>query len=271
MRRTPVVVVLCSIAATMTCVAVASARLPEWGRCVEAAKGVYRDAGCTEHVGKGESGKYQWRGASSIIKPGITAQGSGAVLEDVSGNTVRCGTITGSSRDASMGLTIETSNLQQARGSLSFRSCVDTKSGASCGEIKTTELRGTLGYIFGAGTPDPSVGLGMKPVSGSVFAVASCPGAEHPNITIGRKSGARRGGSVISHIEPVDEMTTSFTENYEQSGGVQNPTAFEDGSEYELESSFEGTKGPFVQAALELKYANISEEPIELRAYCNGC
>jgi hypothetical protein len=50
-----------------------------------------------------------------------------------------------------------------------------------------------------------------------------------------------------------------------------SPTALENGSEYVLESSFEGSKGPFEQSALDWNYANTSEEPIEIRAFCGGC
>jgi hypothetical protein len=149
--------------------------------------------------------------------------------------------------------------------------CVDVSSGVFCGEIRTKELGAKLGYISGGGSAHPVVGLDMKPVTGRVFAEVACPASGPKNVVLGKKKGSGGGGSLISHIEPVDEMTTSFTETYAQTGGVQNPTSLESGDEDVLEGSFTGPKGPFERVGLQLTYTNTTEEPLEIRAYCSGC
>ena len=200
---------------------------PEWGRCVEAASGRYADAGCTERVGKGSVGTFEWLRGGSIVKRGITGVAAGAVLETVGGRTIGCGTSgdgSGESPEVEMPLGVtplpptaspETKfNQPKANGTLGFNNCVESTYG-SCGTITTEPLKAELGYIAGAGSVDPSVGLDMKAANGKRFAEVSCPGAAQPIVV---------EGSVISHIEPVDEMTTNFTETYTASEGVQSPT-----------------------------------------------
>jgi hypothetical protein len=175
-------------------------------------------------------------------------------------------------KQGKMGLIVEPpARLEQTRGFLLFNGCVDVSSGVLCGEIKAKELGAKLGYISGGGSAHPVVGLDMKPVTGRVFAEVACPASGPKNVVLGKKKGSSGGGSLISHIEPIDEMTTSFTETYAQTGGVQNPTSFESGNEDVLEASFTGPNGPFERVGLQLTYTNTTEEPLEIRAYCSGC
>jgi hypothetical protein len=260
----------------LSAVAAASAtvRLPEFGQCVKDARGQYTDAGCTERVGEHRGG-FEWLGRGKIASREITATAPEVVIEGVDGHKIVCagtgGGGGGGVRAGEMGLTVEPPGLNETRGFLVLNGCVDVSSGASCGEIKTKELGAKLGYISGGGSPHPVVGLDMKPVKGRVFAEFACPASGPKNVVLGKKKGSSRGGSLISHIEPIDEMTTSFAETYAQTGGVQNPTSFESGEEDTLEASFTGPNGPFEQVGMQLTYTNTNEEPLEIRAYCSGC
>ncbi len=291
MKHISITVLLCSIAAAIVNLPTAGAAAlvrPEWGRCVTDTTGQYSDSGCTEKVGKGKGGKFEWLRSASIVNRGITGKGSEAVLEGVGGHTVSCGTPAAPARqndalltENEMGLLeppplppeipteppIEGLTKSEVVGTLGLNNCVDSTYGA-CENVKTAEIRGLLGYISGAGTPNPSVGLDMKPAIGKVFAEISCPGAEHP-IVVGHKKGS--GNSVISQLQPVDEMTTSFKETYSASKGIQSPAKLETGNENILEVSFDGPAGPFERSGLKLKFVNTSEELIEIRAYCKGC
>jgi hypothetical protein len=282
MKLIRTIVALCSLAAATlgaAAVATAAVKLPEWGRCVAVATGRYRDAGCTEHVARGESGTFEWQGRGAIVKRGITAVGTEVVIESATHHTIICNGTSGPSRSGSaaasegafMTLVVEPNDLQQTKGTLSFKGCFDVTTGVSCGELNTPEMVGVVGFISGGGTPHPAVGLRTTPVKGGVFAEAACPATGPKNVVLGRKSPGKAASSVISHIQPVDQMATSFEETYEQAGGIQSPTSFESGKEGLLEASFEGRKGPFERVGLQLTYTNTTEEALEIRAYCHGC
>lgn len=279
MKPIRMIVALCSVAAvalSAAAIAGAAMKLPEWGRCVADATGQYTDAGCTEHVAKGESGKFEWLGRGQIVNRAITAVGPEVVIEGAAHKIACTGTGGGGGGGgaepaATMGLLVEPSGLQQTKGSLSFQGCTYVTAGASCGELKTPELVAVLGFISGGGSPHPVVGVDTRPVKGGVFAEVACPASGPKNVVLGRKKPGKAGNSVISHIEPIDQMATGFTETYEQAGGVQNPTSFESGKEDVLEASFDGRKGPFEPVGLKLTYTNTTEEELEIRAYCNGC
>ena len=152
--------------------------------------------------------------------------------------------------------------------SLSFRGC--STSFPECGELRTARLRGALGFISGGGSPSPSVGLDLKPQhpDSGPFATFAFPSAGG---IVGRARHGKRGDSVISRITPIDEMTTMFTQTYSESApGVQDPTKFEDGKEDVLEMSLSGSGG-FEQTALTLTTSDTTREPVEIRAYCEGC
>jgi hypothetical protein len=277
--------------------AAASPTLPEWGRCMASDKGEYSDAGCTDKVGKGK-GSYDWKSALSVAQPELTSQSSEAVIEGVNGNRLvyasEAEPMVARTRSAAeaakssflVGIVVTfrfdpriTFILILSGGGpkevkqvvFSFPAGIESGTGASCEEIKTTELHGALGYISGSGSPDPSVGLNLK-TKGPIFAEFACPAAGRPSVVIGRNKRTKLGGSVISRITPVDEMTTEFTQVYSESApGIQNPTKFETGNTAVLEASFAGPNGPFEQAALTSTTSDTSREPIEIRAYCNGC
>jgi hypothetical protein len=262
------------------------------------AKGEYTDAGCTNKVGKGHGGTYEWRGALSIAEPELTAVGGEAlVFESVRGNKLVYTTEESESlvtaQLASPQLRIPTpweiilraiarwlkkmilargGPKQIISGSFSFAEGEDVGSGARCEPTTSTELRGVLGYISGGGSPDPSVGLMYEAPGSSVFAEFPCPAAGRPSAVIGRKPHAKHRDGVISRITPIDEMTTTFSETFSESApGIQDPTHFEGGRLELLEATGEGLGGAFEQTALTAEAIDTSKEPLEIRAYCNGC
>ncbi len=245
----------------------ASAKLPEWGRCVAGAKGKYRNAACTEPVAKRAEGSYEWKHSpnNEVIRNGAGE----AVLETVGGTKIRCSHFEGE-------LWIpETTDTVVTDVHLTFVECVEPKSGASCqngakGEIKSTKLQGVLGYIAGGGTETPSVGLSLAPAPGQgALAEFTCPELRPEQIVLGKPGGGGHGDSVIATITPVDLMTPEFKLTYSETSGVQSPTKFEgEGNEDVLEMSFNGRKGAFEQTGLllETPYSSGSVER-EVRAY----
>ena len=270
-------VAVCGIAALVS--ASASAKLPEWGKCVKTpvevkgkvkAKGKYADANCTEKTG----GEYEFlKGTEGL--PGGTEftnilTSEKATLETSFGISVNC---TGQTARGYLSGTKEVSNVV-----VTFTGCEASLGNFKCentfkeeegeeynfkyikGEIRTFGLKGKLVYISGAGTPSPVVGLQLEPEQkNGWFAFFGCgPGGAHPlpaiKSVVGRKpQGANGGDKVVSPITPINTMGTETTQKYEikknpETGenerGVQEPSEI-NGKPAHLETQlfFEGEPG----------------------------
>ncbi len=139
-------------------------------------------------------------------------------LEAKSGATVKCLASTNSGE--------VTTSKTFAKVQLKYTGCKEgtgsnTCSNKSSGEIVTSVLKSELVYINKA---SKEVGQVFKPeVAGSAFAKFECAG------TLGAVT---LSGGVIAKLpsEQVNKFQTSFTWNYRQTKGVQEPTEYEEGS-----------------------------------------
>jgi hypothetical protein len=276
---------LAALAASAMLCASASAALPEWGKCVKLAKGKYTNAACTG--AKTKNGGYEWdHGTTAIEKRGFTSSGGEAELRTTEGIATDCTSET------------TTGELSGFKGvsdvEVTFQGCHANLAGLVCtggeieefeegyikekpGEIKTRELKGTLGYIEGKGTEKPVVGISLTPESKKgLFAQFICGGVLV--VRVGAKPRKGGGDSIISPIEPVNQMGSTATQTYTQQQeceeevchgtGVQIPTSFEGGKpdvlETEISDNFGGTE--WAQSAQTLTTINTLEEEVEIKA-----
>ncbi len=285
----------------------ASAAGPEWGRCLKVPveikghvhkKGKYSNAGCTTALAGGE---YEFlKGVEGL--PGgaeFTAKQTSEQAE----------------LETSQGISVDCTSTE-ARGSLSgirdvtsvevtFKGCELTFLDFACentfeeseeppkfeyfeGEISTRLLKGKLGYISGAGTSEPKVGLELEPEEKKgLFAEFVC-GVKHSReggpliVRVGGKEAKGGGDSIISPVTPIDTMATTLTQTYEEktvtneSGevererGHQNPESFEGKKKDILESEAgdgSGTLGWADDAQVDTLETRLdSGEQLEIRA-----
>lgn len=288
----------------------ASAAKPEWGKCVKASevgkKGQYNDANCTE---KGGSKEYYWE-KGKTLKPvpfkGHSPAGSGGVL--TTGLAI-CGAGTytdkrvprkkceeGGGKWESPGavLKVECENEASegvAEGKnkigdvhvrftgchLSTPPCTGTH-GEATGEVKTSTLKGELGYL---NKDKQEVGVVLTPQEkNGLFAEFICLGVDLTHVGVGnKKEGAwyepeNHGGydSIISPITPVNTMTDEYTQVYKvNSEGENEPFNFEGKPKDQLEDYIENTgiagdSTVWQKAGEEITNINVPEEPGEIKA-----
>jgi hypothetical protein len=289
-----------------------SAALPEWGKCVklpaiikgkEKTKGKFGNANCTEAGTEYEFLKGTTQLPSTEFTNKMTS--SEAVLELSVGIQVRC---TGQTATGLLSGTKEVSDVE-----VTFTGCNAPQLSFSCenqfinesteenpntfkyiaGEIKTRRLKGKLGYISGAGTATPVVGLSLEPEEKKgLFAFFGCGSHEagNPNPVplifsqVGRKPTGENGGdSIISPISPVNTMGKETTQVYREKR-ITNPETGEEEAVKGVQepSSFENGKPDFLETQLFLGEASIewlkssqeetavtelnSEEELEIKA-----
>jgi len=280
-------VVVLAVSAMMC--ASASAVLPEWGRCIPEPKGKYTNAACTG--AKVKNGGFAWlKGTSNIEKPGFTSSGGEAELRTTSGIATDCssetttGQLSGSKEVSSVEVT--------------FQGCHANLLGLVCtggeveefeegyikekpGEIKTRSLTGKLGYIEGAGTEHPVVGISLRPEGKkALFAQFICGGILV--VRVGANPHKGGGNSIISPISPINVMGTTAVQTYTQQQecevveevnvchgtGVQIPTSFEGGKpdilETEISDNFANIE--WAGSAQTLTTTNTLEEEVEIKA-----
>jgi hypothetical protein len=234
--------------------------LPDLGRCqkvtptTEGTKlvyhGGYTNATCTLES-EASAGRYEW-----TTGPGPQAKFKGASaavkLQSVGGKVVTC---TASSSEG------EYTGPKTQKVSMVLSGCFQgpkaqsvtcQSSSAAEGEIRTTPLEGGMEFIKEGVAPEvPSVGVDLKPASGSTVAAFECGGKA---VTV--------GGSVIVPVTPVDKMATSFKFKALQGGGKQSPEAFEVGPKDTLTFNEGGEE----QAGLTASQTNTNEELLEIKA-----
>jgi hypothetical protein len=234
-------------AITVVASSVASAKTPEWGKCVAQAGGKYLDGNCQS---KGKGGSFEWKKGASLPNVPFTGHnvGSGGVLRsnfrECAGGTYNFRAVTRKKCEegggtvnegghASVECESETSTGETSGKDLiknvavTFKGCkfvgilpVHSK-GAEEGEVRTEPLKGSLGYINAA---EHKVGVLLEPATKhGLFANFDIPLLSlEVSVGVGNsKVGAyytpeSKGGwdGIISPITPVNQMTSGYTQVY---------------------------------------------------------
>jgi hypothetical protein len=284
-----------AVAAVMASSAFAGSK-PEWGQCFAKAGGKYTDAACQN---KGKGGAFEWRKSTAVVKKGFTGSGGSGLL---STQTIACektcvnekGEETAEAKEHPLHINIavectgesaagEDSGKNGVKNvSVTFTGCLIFGSApcnntANPGEIKTSILKGELGYINKAAH---EVGIVLEPeTKKGLFAKFEC--GENFITTevgqVGKKQGppayAPKGGGdkIISPITPVNVMTTSLTQVYTVNEGDENiPSKFEGGKLSILEAVAVNTEKPadrglWSPAGEAITNVNTTEEAVEIK------
>jgi len=225
---------LCLLLALAACAiasAGATAALPSYAEC-EATEGPFSDPGC-HHLGPPDT----WAvvpfefGPETLVKATFEARvaKAGLRIEPTTGMALTCKGASSSGEFA--GSKEERAVLYAFRGCrLGSQPCMSA--GQQAGRITTYPLTAVLGYLAGAGTSMPTVGLSFSAESEPYLLQASCGSV---NV---RLSGAVVG--VVSH--DIDFMSKVSIQTFAQTAGVQEFTSFEGGtpSERQLQLEFSG-------------------------------
>ena len=294
---------LCLVAvfAIAAVTASSASALPEWGKCTAKAGGKYSDGNCTVKAKKG-TGTFEWTKGKSLAPVPFTGKnvGSGGVLT----TTLRACGVPGATphlkqfprkkciEEGGEEQTSETEPIRiecesetssgEANGTknvgnikVTFNGCTlggflpCKGQGLAEGEIKTTTLKGALGYINKA---KKEVGVVLEPaVKHGIFANFECGGLNETTVGVGnKKDGAfyedkpgveNHGGydQVISPITPVNTMTSEYTQVYAVSSEApfaNIPTKFE-GKHI---SALEDTLVPLIEPGSKFQWASAGEE-----------
>jgi len=274
-------------ATTAVLAASASASKPEWGKCVPIANGKFSNAGCTE---KAKDGGWEWLAGTKYINARhFTSVGGEAELNTTAGISTHC---TSETAEGELSGTKNVSNVevtfQGCRANLLNLQCTggDIEIGeegikfTNPGEIKTSRLKGTLGYISGKETESPVVGVSLTPEQKKgLFAGFICSNT----LVVHVGPFGKGGNSIIGQIGPVNVMSNEATQTYTQvqeeyepeegvkafrNTGVQVPTSFEGKPKDTLETQIYLDYiniGPF-ESGQTLTTVNHLEEEIEIRA-----
>ncbi len=201
--------------------------LPEIGRCLAApGSGRYKNSACTEKAGtKAEEKRFEWAKGAVAGGKGFTAIAGPATFD----NEPSCASVTASGEYSEV--------LGAIRGVkdvvLRFRECMLTFPDATCrtpgaaeGEIVTSALKGKLGYVSGAKTRTPVVGLELTPPSRKTpFTSIEC-GAGSARWLVGEGPG-KGGNRIIGTLGEANVMSASFANAFAATEGKQEPQSFE--------------------------------------------
>jgi alpha-tubulin suppressor-like RCC1 family protein len=218
----------------------ATAEAPEFGRCVEVAKGTgeFSSASCTTEMA---GGSFKWK--PGVEKAGFALIGGEAVLETTGKEKITCKAESGSGE--------YTSPKSVANVLLTLTGCEHggakcTSAGAGEGELVTSTLEGELGW---RNKTSLQVGLDLAPSEPGSFAEGKC-GSTKVEIS----------GSVIGVVQ-TDEMLKFSTLTFEQKEGKQKPTHFSEGEPDVLEMLL---GGKLEQTGLSVSITQTSEEKVEV-------
>lgn len=280
----------------------ASAANPEWGQCYEKTGGKYTNSSCTT---KGKGGTWEWRKGTEVAHKKFAGGnvGSGGVLttelyacngSGENGRLTRKKCEEKGYKMESVGeITIEChseTNYGEAVGkdgvgniSVKFEGChvfetVPCSNGTAEGEIQVEPLKGVLGYL---NKSEHKVGVLLEPAKKhGYFAQFTCLGIIGTVVGVGNsKEGAyyepeSKGGNdgIISPIEPVNTMTSEFTQTYTVNhANHQNvPSNFEGKPKELLEDYIYSLSEPndsdgWSPAGEEITNVNKAEEAVEIR------
>ncbi len=245
---------LCIIAvfATVAGAAASASALPEWGQCYPSPGGKYEDSNCTRKAHPiSTHGHYEWRHGVDITSKDFTSAGGPSVLAaSYTGGPMPGLTEVECSSETATGEIAGTNQVKSVE--LVFQGCQVVPSGPTCsntlntGEIQWSLLKGKLGYIAGAHSAFPTVGVNLTPESiaprprpfvefkcGTVSVLVGIAKTSQTCAYPGPKCG---GDGIISPITPVNEMTVQFTGVYSTTAFENIPSQFETGPLKELES-----------------------------------
>lgn len=285
MRRSKAIWGLLALATCATCLVMAnlaSAALPEIGRCAKVAPtvvgkkktyaGKFTNHNCTRES-KTSKGKFEWTPGAGEGKefesPGTLEP---VTLETAARTQIACknsksdGEITGGNSE---------------KLTLSLYECKDLATGEPCqslrpeenpptaeeGTILSQALDGELGFIAKKGKGGkPEVGWDYKPASGSKLFEFECGAVSPPGL--GTKVSIE--GSFISQVRKfVDKMTEEYFLRDQQHSGHQVPEMFEGGAKDTLTATFVTTS--LQMTTEQLGYSAEAEEqsmtePLEIKA-----
>jgi hypothetical protein len=239
---------------------VAQRQLPEFGRCVKVPavtdgkakiyEGSYSDSGCTSPEA---GGRYEWSAVPGA-SPSFTATAGKTTLESVGGaGTLSCkhSTIAGSY-----------TGVKSAAAAVTFSGCDFAANGAECqssgaapGEIVSSPLEGSLGFVKDAVEKEQLIAITGLDLHAPTILTATCGTA---NVSV--------SGSVIAPFATSDKTLAANTLTFNQAAGIQAPEAFEEEAKDTLTSTLNGTPS---QSALKAKFKLKSAETVEIRAEAN--
>jgi hypothetical protein len=294
-------VALLAVAAIVA--ASASAASPEWGQCFEKAGGKYANSNCTTKAAKGK-GTFEWRKAAEVAKKKFKGASGEGVLHAKFEFCVRGNEDPACSKEQiekqepiilEISVACESqSNVGEASGKDEVKNVVVTFTGckalgvAPCsntpnaGEIKVNLLKGKLGFIDKANN---EVGLDLTPAKAKGdFAQFTCelgetlltttvgvaPNTIHEKAVYAPKGG---GDGIISPITPINEMSSTFTQEYKENGEDENvPTKFEGSAPLQVLESFlynpkeAEYRSSWSKAGEALTNVSTPEEPVEIKS-----
>ncbi len=301
----------------LAAVAASGASGLEWGKCEAKAGGNYTEANCKTKAKPKGTGGFEWLKASQVASKRVAegksagvpfkgeSVGSEPILttdffvcrpaeesrisrkkcaekgEHTEGGEQESALFVSCDKETATGETVAKSNVEDVNvtftGCLLLGSAPCTGAGLKEGEVKTSTLKGKLGWIKKSAK---EVGVVLEPAKKHApFAVFNC--AELiTTVGVGNaKEGAfyepeSHGGydEIISPVTPVNEMTSKLTQTYTENGKLENvPNKFEGKHRSSLEDVIEPEPEPgfgslWQAAAEELTNVNTSEEPGEIKA-----
>jgi hypothetical protein len=237
----------------------AQREIPEFGRCVKVEgvkegkskvyKGSYNDSGC---LNPSKGGEYEWTTGPGA-NPAFTATAGKTTLEAVGGaSTVSC------SHAAFVG---DYTGAKTASATATFTGCklatnkeACQSAGAGSGEIITSPLSGSLGFVKDAvqeGQLAVSVGLDLSHAPSLL--TAECGGGAKVSVS----------GSVIAPFATIEKTVAANTLAFSATAGKQSPEAFEEGVKDTLATSLNGASP--VQSGLTSKLKLHNAEAIEVK------
>jgi hypothetical protein len=237
----------------------AERELPELGRCVKLEgvgqgkektySGSYADPGCLTTT---KGGRYEWStgpGAS----PSFTVTAGASTLETVGGAGVRCTHAVTAGQYTGAKTATATTTFTGCKLAASKEAC--QSAGAASGEIVTSALTGSLGFITDAVEKEQLVvSVGLDLTHSPSLLTAECASGSKISVS----------GSVIAPIGTVDKPVTTNTLSFSAVAGRQAPERFEEGAGQTLVATI-GAGSP-AQAGLTSKGKVKNAEAVEVKA-----
>jgi hypothetical protein len=240
---------------------------PEWGQCVEVAKGtgVYKGSNCLTIAPPGR-GKFVWH-AEPTAKPKYALSIEGAKLTSSGGRVIKCesgeaeGEYTGAKTTAITKLLFSNCRVTSEELPLFASYCQNV--GNFRGEVTGNELVGELGYIEHA--LRTKVGVDLKPKSGSALASFECGGAsEITEHGMGTGTFLELTGSVIGRTKPINKPLAETFTYFTATGVKQNPEQFEGGEKDTLTVVNMATGASEPSSFTGISEA-LNEEPVDVK------
>jgi hypothetical protein len=276
----------------------ASATMPEWGGCEAKEGGKYTDAACTEKAShKKLEGKYEWYTGTSFHhgynanEYNMYPEIGPTTFETTTGKAIECSGGGGQLQaDGAFNDGVPTKANELKHIILTFTGCQEA--GHECnspeyeyeGGVITNEvmaqdheyLKGALVYLAGKGTADPTVGISLtgyedksSNIDQKILLTAICEGqGSIGTVWLGGETKGKNGkNTILSLVSPVDQMTTDFTQTFDETAGIQEPSTLEGG---QLRTLDEYVRGGWERSGWSSTFNDLAEggaPPIEIKAY----